>query len=287
MKVTKLFVFALIAVVAAIAATTVGLAAIPAPAVLADCDSVVVIESDIARQAENTPPTRNWVLYTRAAGTGVFRTGPGTPPAGVGSFEMSTPTGLDKATLFNYDHIGTALADIDKMSYATYRTVGIGVALPSINIQVDYNGAAPGGFTTLVFEPYFNTDQPAVQNDVWQTWDAYNGGQAMWWSTAVIPGTLCSHCPVTWDTIVSANPDATILGGYGINQGSGNPGIVASSDVLTLGSNGECITYNFEPYRVATTANQCKNGGYTSVRRADGSSFKNQGDCMQYVNTGK
>jgi len=37
----------------------------------------------------------------------------------------------------------------------------------------------------------------------------------------------------------------------------------------------------------ATTANQCKNNGWKSVFRADGTSFKNQGDCMQYVNTGK
>jgi hypothetical protein len=31
----------------------------------------------------------------------------------------------------------------------------------------------------------------------------------------------------------------------------------------------------------------CKKGGWESLTRADGSSFKNQGDCIQYVNTGK
>jgi hypothetical protein len=36
-----------------------------------------------------------------------------------------------------------------------------------------------------------------------------------------------------------------------------------------------------------TTANQCKNGGWQSSTRADASAFKNQGDCIQYVNTGK
>src|SRR5687768_4231269 len=87
MKLTKLFVFALIAAVAAIALTTIGFAAIATPAAPAVCDSVVVTESDITRQAEDTPPTDNWVLYTRAAGNGTFRSGPGTPPSGVGSFE--------------------------------------------------------------------------------------------------------------------------------------------------------------------------------------------------------
>ena len=35
------------------------------------------------------------------------------------------------------------------------------------------------------------------------------------------------------------------------------------------------------------TKDQCKNGGWQNYFRADGTSFKNQGDCIQYVNTGK
>ncbi|MAS37382.1 MAG: hypothetical protein CL610_25500 [Anaerolineaceae bacterium] len=31
----------------------------------------------------------------------------------------------------------------------------------------------------------------------------------------------------------------------------------------------------------------CKGGGWRNLRRADGSGFKNQGDCIQYANTGK
>jgi hypothetical protein len=37
----------------------------------------------------------------------------------------------------------------------------------------------------------------------------------------------------------------------------------------------------------AISANQCKNNGWKTVLRSDGTGFKNQGDCMQYVNTGK
>jgi hypothetical protein len=92
---------------------------------------------------------------------------------------------------------------------------------------------------------------------------------------------------VTWNAIVAANPDAVILGGFGINQGSGNPALTAYSDALTINDGSTCITYDFEPYRVATTKDECKNGGWQSVKRADGSAFKNQGDCIQYVNTGK
>jgi len=255
----------------------------------AACETVTVTESDIARQAENTPPTRNWVLYTRNAGNGTFRVGPATPPAGVGSFETVTPTGADKATLFNYDHIGTKLADINSLGYSTYQSsAGVAVQVPAINIQIDYNGPdVAGGFDTLVFEPVYNTVQGPIVPNTWQTWDAYNGGNAMWWSTKNIPGVCAFDCFVTWNSIVAANPDATILGGFGINQGSGNPALTASTDALTIGSNGDCVTYNFDPYRVATNKEQCKNGGYNTVKRADGSSFKNQGDCIQYVNTGK
>jgi hypothetical protein len=45
---------------------------------------------------------------------------------------------------------------------------------------------------------------------------------------------------------------------------------------------------NFKVDRpVATNKNDCKKGGWKSVFRANGTPFKNQGDCIQYVNTGK
>jgi hypothetical protein len=279
MKAMRMFVYAL-AAAAALTAGTLGYAAV--------CDRVVITEDDIVRQAENTPPTSNWVLYTRAAGTGAFRTGPGAPPSGVGSLETVTPTGADKVFLFNYDHVGTALADVNALGYATYRDSGaVANQLPAINIQVDVNGAAAGGFTTLVFEPVYNTAQQAIQDDAWQTWDAYAGGQAIWWSSNPIPGAPNRDTFVTWDTIVANNPAAVIVGGFGVNQGSGNPALVAASDVLTIGYGGECTTYDFEPFEVAADKETCKNGGWKSLRRANGSAFKNQGDCIQYVNTGK
>jgi len=37
----------------------------------------------------------------------------------------------------------------------------------------------------------------------------------------------------------------------------------------------------------AAAKDDCKNGGWRSMTRADGSPFKNQGDCIQYTNKGK
>ena len=267
------------------------LAATTAVGVAAVCITEVVTETDVARQPENTPPSRNWVLYTRTAGSGQFVIGPEQPPLGIGSLKLQTPSAGDKVWLFNYDHVGTALSDITAIGYSTYRDeaseTGSPFQVPSINIQVDYNGAAPGGFTTLVFEPVYNTDQGEVFEGEWQTWDAYKGGDAIWWSSQPITGVCAFDCFVSWDAIVAANPNAVILGGFGVNQGTGNGGLIAAADGLKLAYGDDCVTYDFEPFRVPGSANACKDGGWRTTRRADASTFKNQGDCIQYVNTGK
>ena len=264
------------------AASTIALAAaIPALAPAhAATTTQVVTEANIARQPENTPPTKNWVLYTRNAGNGAFEEGPGTPPAGTGSLNLTTPTGADKATLFNYDHIGTALADIDALGYSTYRTSGGSPnQVPALNIEVDVNGPeTAGGFTTLVFEPVYNTDQGAIVDGQWQTWNAF--GNATWWSTKDIPGVCAFTCYVSWNDIVAANPDATILGGFGVNQGSGNPALDANADALTIGVNGDSTVYDFETHFSPTSADQCKNGGYTQFNNP---TFRNQGQCVSYA----
>jgi hypothetical protein len=281
----KFLLFAVIALTMSLAGVT------PNRAALVDCDRVVVTNEDISEQAENTAPLKNWVLYKRAAGEGEAKVGPATPPSGVGSYEITTPGGSDKAYLFNYDHIGTKLSDINQISYSTYRTAGNLQQVTALNIEIDYNGPdVAGGYAVLVFEPVYNTDQGTVQSGLWQDWDAYNNGNATWWSSKPINGLCDFSCYASWDMIVAANPDAVILGGFGLNQGSGNPTLVASTDNLSIGYGGSdpaCFTYDFEPYRVATSKDDCKDGGFQKVKTAGGASFKNQGQCVQYVNTGK
>ena len=41
------------------------------------------------------------------------------------------------------------------------------------------------------------------------------------------------------------------------------------------------------PPAVPTNANACKKGGWQTLVRSNRTGFKNQGDCIQYVNTGK
>jgi len=239
-------------------------------ATLATGDNVATVkEADVTRQVEDTPPTDSWVLYTRASTTGSasFVVGPAaTPPSGHGSLQLSTPDGSAKVFLFNYDESGTKLADIDSIAYDTYRSAGSAQQVTSLNIQVDPNGPdVAGGFTTLVFEPVYNTIQGAVVNDAWQHWNAFNGGDAIWWSSRAIPGVCATECYVSWNTIVANNPDATILA-FGINQGSGNGGLTTSVDALVLGVSGNSITYDFEDSACHFTTN--------------GSNYNLDGDCV-------
>ena len=229
-------------------------------------NTVVVGEGSIARQAENTAPTKSWVFYVRNAATGTFVLGPGTPPRGDGSFQVSTPGSNDKGTLFNFDHTGTALSSIDAISYSTYQVApnpAEGRQLPSLNIQVDFNGSDVGGFTTLVYEPVYNDAAQPIVGGEWQTWNAYTG---RWWSSNPINGLPNRDTFLDWATIVSLNPDAVIVGGVGINQGSGNAGLVGAADALTLGYGGNSVTYDFEDTTCQFTP--------------DGNTLNLDGDCV-------
>lgn len=228
------------------ALTMVGGGFLAAPASAATTETLT--EPDVTRQIENTPPTDSWVLYTRA-GTpptaGAFVDGPTTPPAGSGSLQLTTTTGGEKVFLFNYDHVGTPIADVDDISYSTYRQAGSAQQVAALNLQVDYNGAEPGGFTTLVYEPVYNNASQTVVDGVWQTWQADEG---RWWSTQPIneqcAGAVGS-CFKTWAEIVERNPDAVIVGGVGVNQGSGNAGLTSNVDAFTFDE----TTYDFERVR--------------------------------------
>jgi hypothetical protein len=182
-----------------------------------------------------------------------FVVGPGTPPLGTGSLEMGTTDGSDKARLFNYDHIGTLLTDIEGISYSTYRhssSTNLPAQYPAINIEIDYVGDGTT-YATLVWEPIYSYGQSNLAVDTWQTWDTMAASQTGfaggWWSTRDIPGVCAFNCFVDWSTIVTNNPNAKIKYGFGVNIGSGWAGVFTGAvDALTLTVEGETIIYDFE-----------------------------------------
>ncbi len=82
-------------------------------------------------------------------------------------------------------------------------------------------------------------------------------------------------------------PDATFwntaVAGFYTDGGAGGVGIFRR-DTDWLGFE---PAVQFTAITVATSANACKGNGWQSLTRADASTFKHQGDCIQYVNTGK
>ena len=198
---------------------------------------------------------------TRAPGTGLFENGPDTPPLGTGSFELTTNTNPEKVQLFTDAYDGVPLADIDALSYSTYRdpsSTGFIAGVSALNLRIDTdNDGQPNAY--LVYEPYQSEGNAAVQTGVWQTWDAINGGNAKWWSGAL---PLClQNAPCTWSQVLALYPSATIQegvncgpggvvvpcpGSLGVNQGSFNSGIRSNADALSVTVNGVNTTYDFE-----------------------------------------
>jgi hypothetical protein len=251
-----------------------------------------------------TPTTPGWFPSdTRLAGSAVFEADPGLPPLGIGSLELRTPGASDKVQRFTNQYNGTALASIDGIGYSTYRdpaATGFVAGVASLNLRLDTNGDMLPD-TYMVYEPYQDLGNAAVLTGVWQNWDAHRGGTARWWLNTGAGG--CGQAtPCTWATIVASLPGATIRegpncgpggatvpcpGSLGVNQGSGNAGFITNVDALYVSVSGNRTTFDFEPYAVATDKDQCKDGGWQNVRRANGTTFKNQGDCVSYTNTGR
>jgi hypothetical protein len=94
---------------------------------------------------------------------------------------------------------------------------------------------------------------------------------------ALTGGSVDGEC--NWWNSVTGPTSTSNPGGTGAQV---SPGVDYAPWLIAPAPEGACIGGN-----VPTTANQCKNGGWMTSVRADGSTFKNQGDCMQYVNTGK
>jgi hypothetical protein len=257
------------------------------PAVLAA--TVTVTENNVGD---------DWFVVEQLVdGDYAFVEGPSTPPAGVGSLEMTAPNlGTDKVTITTNNHDGMAIADLDALTYWTYRdssSTSPGYTVPSVNIFIT-NGGPEGnvGWAPLIWEPIYSFGAAAIQDDTWQQWDTmadsetgFGGG---WWSTRDL-GTICQfNCFVSWETVLEQNPNATIIvagegaGSTGVNLGRGPSGsFYGAVDTFAVTFGGVETIYDFEPaVGGPETKDDCKNGGWVDY------GFKNQGLCIQFVNTG-
>jgi hypothetical protein len=273
MKVKNLLVSTLIAVVFAVSLST-----------LVSAQTTVIVTPPVNSQGWSTADTR-------PGGSVSFVLDNTAPGGGGGALRLTTnATTTAKA---QYLHAAnTDLADIDELSYYTRQisasfaggnaSYQLPVCLGGFNSpQTTTNPTGCTGFTTLVYEPYQNG---TVIPNVWQFWDV-DAGQ--FWSSRTYSDGTCSVSAggggapfYTLAGLQTLCPNAVAVG-FGVNIGSNNPSYNVYTDLVNF--NG--TTYNFDV--VPSNSSQCKNGGWANLMRADGTTFKNQGDCIQYVNTGK
>jgi hypothetical protein len=211
-----------------------------------------------------------------------------TAPSGNGALRLTTDLSTTAKPQYMHD-TNTPLASVSELDYWTKQNVGSPpVADPSYQLVTCLNGVVSGpmpacnGFTTFVFEPYQGGLGAVVPGD-WQFWDVDMG---RFWSTRSV---TCSGGPIvgspggpaiyTLSQIKMTCPNAVVVQ-FGVNIGTNNPMYDVETDLFNF--NG--TTYDFEPYQVVRNKDECKNGGWRTLAREDGTPFRNQGDCVSYAN---
>lgn len=236
-----------------------------------------------------------WFLYEDRSDTvdnslGSFVFGPGTPPLGQGSVKIPT-IGEQRPNLATYQFAGTKLADITTLRFSTYNpSAGNGGSANRsgyLHFNVDFNGTDVWQ-RRLVFVPSVNA---AVTQNNWKEWDAINGGNALWlysgalWPASGTPGTT----PKTWAQILTEYPGVRIRvtdSFLGIRVGEPYPdGYTENIDAFKFATATAATTFDFEPLiGPPASKDACKQNGWQVFNYP---TFKNQGDCIQFFNTGK
>jgi hypothetical protein len=280
----KLRLFSLAAAAAVLAAAV---SSVNPPASAAS--TVVVTPSN--QQGWTTAPP---VADNRPVSTVQFVTD-ATAPAGTGALQLTTDS--TNASKAQYMHTtNTPLADVTNLSYYTKQNsasfVGgeasyqLATCLGGFdsNAVTTANPLGCVGFTTFVYEPYENG---GVTPGAWQFWDV-DAGQ-FWSSRSYTNGTCAVVAGAggppfyTLSGLKASCPDAEVVA-FGVNIGSFNPSYNVETDLFTFND----TTYNFEVYSAPSDKDQCKNGGWATFNpNRPAGPFKNQGDCIQYANTGK
>ena len=118
-----------------------------------------------------------------------------------------------------------------------------------------------GEFITILYRAFFGRGPDSV---------GYNG-----WISALNAGVSREDA---LNGFTGSQEFYDLCAGYGITPTSDDP--VDPDDPVTPGDDDDDSD-------IPISKDECKKGGWQGLVRFDGSSFKNQGDCIQYVNTGQ
>jgi hypothetical protein len=230
--------------------------------------------------------TQGWSTDDTRIGGAVNFVVDATAPSGVGALQLTTDA--TTAAKAQYMHAASVpLANVTELRYYTKQnSASFAGGDASYQLPVclgGVSGTTCTGFTTFVYEPYENG---TVVPGTWQSWDVDMG---QFWSSRTYTNGTCAVVAgaggapfYSLVALKTACPSAVVVG-FGVNIGTFNPSYNVETDLVNF--NG--TSYDFEPYAVAHDKDQCKDGGWQTLKRADGSAFKNQGDCVSYTNNGR
>lgn len=248
-------------------------------------EMIVVRDPDLADSILDVLADRTkWFFYNDETDVidntlGSFVFGPETAPLGDGSAQMSV-NGSQRRNIATYRFNDVPLEDIDALTFSTYsQSAGNGSPASErsayLHFNVDFNNTDTWQ-SRLVFVPSLNG---IVINDDWQTWDAIDGGNALWlYSGAVWPTTSEAEVGVpgttakTWNEILIDYPIAETRStdswlGFRVGEPYAD-GFTGDVDefIITLndGSNATTTTFDFEPEEEETSdVTICKYNGST------------------------
>ncbi|MEJ2594929.1 MAG: hypothetical protein P8100_07330 [bacterium] len=235
------------------------------PAHLAHGDLLAVVPLSVEQMAQDAQelledPTK-WYFYNDGPenegidpGLGTFVSGPGSPPEGTGSAQMSV-TGNERYNLANSQFGGTLLSEITSFSFITYNPStgngGSSARSGYMHFNVSFDGTHTFQYR-LIFVP---RDNGTVIQDTWQEWDALGDGNTLWrWSGF---GAFGNQWPDgntddlrTWNNILSSFPDIQMHTLYPfLAVRVGEPyadGYTENIDAVKFGVNGIDQVFDFE-----------------------------------------
>ena len=200
---------------------------------------------------------------------------------GGGSFTLISDTSAGHAGYGGLDYTTPSSFQFSDINYlGTQQTPDAGdtcvAGSPRFQLNVDTNGDGSADKNVFVYTQFAPNGCPGDTGNLIGT--ASNGEIVGTYDLSQVGGSGYTN----YDGAVAffaANPTYTITGiqlvvdsGWAFDDGRQAITVTPTVDV-TL--------------HAPANMGACKKGGWQTVVRKDGSTFKNQGDCIQYVNTGK
>jgi hypothetical protein len=190
-----------------------------------------------------------WAVDPANPGGGGVETlveGPGTPPEGRGSLELTTPSSADRAQVY-INPAGATLSSWSSLtgeafSTFTFATVNPGSSLPVMKFAGWQAGTTAGTFTTLTFGQPGNG---AAASGAWQQW-TLSADSTVFQSNAADGGFCVQAAPCTFEQFLTRYPTG-LWGQLQIGLGSGTaPGTTGFADAVSVTHDATSYSYDFE-----------------------------------------